>query len=65
MQYGLSNVPDEQLEAYARESLKREKDRKSLYEKKYEDKVVELLKEMVKLDEKEISSEKFDKLFEK
>lgn len=65
MQYGLSNVPDEQLELYARESLKREKDRKSMYEKKYEDKVVELLKEMVKVDEKEISSEKFDKLFEK
>ena len=65
MQYGLSNLPDEQLEAYARESLKRDKDRKSLYEKNYEDKVVDLVKSMVKVDEKEISSEKFDKLFEK
>ncbi len=65
MQYGLSNIPDEHLETYAKESLNREKERKSLYEKKYEDKVIELLKGMVKVDEKEISSEKFDKLFEK
>ena len=62
-QYGLSNVPDEQLEGYAREMLKKDDDRKRLYEKKLEDKVVEYIKENVKVDEKEISSEEFSKLF--
>ena len=36
-----------------------------LREQKYDDKVVQFVKETVKLDEKEVSMEEFRKLFEK
>ena len=63
-QYGLSNVPDEHLDNYAMEILKREDERRRLYERKQEEKVIEVVKEKAKIDNKDISSEKFNKLFE-
>lgn len=68
VQYGLpaGSFPQEQLEQYANEQfLKKEDEVRRLYDKKYEDKVVEFIKETVKLDEKEISIEDFNKMFEK
>lgn len=62
-QYGITYVPDEQLEGYAREILKRDDDRKKLYEKKFEDKVVEFIKDQVKVEEKQVTTEEFNKLF--
>ncbi|MFO7828396.1 MAG: trigger factor [Bacteroidales bacterium] len=64
MQYGLNDLPDEQLEMYAKEILKKDSERRNLYERKFEDKVLEVIKETVKLDEKEITTEDFQKLFE-
>ncbi len=64
MQYGLNNLPDEQLEMYAKEILKKDSERRNLYERKFEDKVLEHIKDSVKLDEKEITTEEFQKLFE-
>jgi len=63
-QYGLANLPDEQLEQYAQEILKKDNERRNLYEKKFEDKVVALIKDSVKLDNKEITVEDFKKLWE-
>lgn len=63
-QYGLANLPDEQLATYAQEILKKDGERRNLYERKFEDKVVEFIKDSVKLDEKEISTEDFQKLWE-
>ncbi len=63
-QYGLANLPDEQLEQYAQEILKKDDQRRSLYEKKFEDKVVEFIKDSVKLDNKEVTIEEFQKLWE-
>jgi len=63
-QYGLANLPDEQLEQYAKEILKKDEDRRKLYERKYEEKVVEHIKEKVKLEEKEVTSDEFQKLIE-
>jgi trigger factor len=63
-QYGLANLPDEQLEQYAQEILKKDNERRNLYEKKFEDKVVALIKDSVKLDNKEITIEDFKKLWE-
>ena len=64
-QYGLANLPDEQLEQYAQEILKKDGERRNLYEKKFEDKVVDFIKDSVKLDNKEVTTEEFQKLWEK
>lgn len=64
-QYGMTNIPDEQLENYARELLKKEEENKRIYEKKYEEKVIEFIKELVKIDLKEVTNDEFDKLFDK
>ena len=67
VQYGLpaGSFPKEQLEQYATEQfLKKDDEVRRLYDKKYEDKVVQFIKEAVKLDEKEISVEDFNKMFE-
>ncbi|MBI9054040.1 MAG: trigger factor [Bacteroidales bacterium] len=63
-QYGLANMPDEQLATYAQEILKKDDERRNLYEKKFEDKVVNVIKDSVKLDMKEITTEDFQKLWE-
>ncbi len=62
-QYGLANVPNETLEKYAGEMLQREKDVKRIYEAVAEQKVLEFVKNSVKLEENLVSSEEFDKLF--
>lgn len=67
VQYGLpaGSFPKEQLEQYATEQfLKKEDEVRRLYDKKFEDKVVQYVKGSIKLDEKEISKEDFSKLFE-
>lgn len=63
-QYGLGNLPKEQLEQYAQEILKKDDEKRKLYEKKFEDKVVDFIKESVKLDTKEVTVEEFQKLWE-
>ncbi|MFN8257905.1 MAG: trigger factor [Bacteroidales bacterium] len=65
--YGLpiGSFPKDQLEKYAIDLfLKKETEVKKLYDKKFEDKVVEVIKESIKLEPKEISVEDFNKLFE-
>jgi trigger factor len=64
-QYGLYNIPDEHIEKYAHEQLARKDDARRLRDQKYEDKIILFMKETVKLDNKEITAEKFKKLFEK
>jgi trigger factor len=64
MQYGLNDLPDEQLEMYAKEILKKDSERRNLYERKFEDKVVDFIKDSVKLDKKEVTTEEFQKLWE-
>jgi trigger factor len=64
--YGLpiGSFPKDQIEKYATDLfLKKEEEVKKLYDKKYEEKVVEIIKESIKLDTKEISVEEFNKLF--
>ena len=65
MQYGLSNVPDDYLENYAREMMSKPEEARKFYEQKGEEKLIAHIKSTVKLDEKEVSSEKFRKLYEK
>jgi trigger factor len=65
MQYGISNVPEEYLENYAREMMSKPEESRRFYEQKGEEKLISYIKSTVKLDEKEVSSEKFRKLYEK
>ena len=65
MQYGISNVPEDYLENYAREMMSKPEEARKFYEQKGEEKLIEYIKSTVKLDEKEVSSEKFRKLYEK
>ena len=63
-QYGMANVPDEHLNNYAGEMLKKEQERRRLYEQKFQEKITHLVKETVKLEEKKVKEEEFSKLFE-
>lgn len=61
--YGMMNIPDAYLENYAKETLAKEEERRKLYDRKFHDKVVDFIKENVKLEEKDLSPEKFADLF--
>ena len=61
-QYGMSNVPDEYLENYAQEMLKKRETVDGLVDRAVDVKLTAALKSVVKLDEKEISLEDFQKM---
>lgn len=64
MQYGLNNVPEEHLESYAVDMLKNEEQQRSMAEGAINDKVMDFVKETVKVETKEVSREEFNELFE-
>ncbi|MDR3227660.1 MAG: trigger factor [Prevotellaceae bacterium] len=64
-QYGLSNLPYEQLEGFAQRILDDKKQLRGIVEKVIDDKVFEYLKTAVKLDEKNISIDELTELYEK
>jgi trigger factor len=64
-QYGMPNIPDEHLLEFSKRMLEREEEKNKIKSKVSEDKVFEFAKASVKIDEKEITTEKFNKLFEK
>lgn len=60
--YGMYQLPDEYLVNYAESILKKEEEKRRIHDKLIEDKAISYLKETIKLDEKEISTEEFEKL---
>ncbi|MEI8226216.1 MAG: trigger factor [Bacteroidota bacterium] len=62
--YGLFYATDEQISNYAKETLKREDDAKKIADKILEEKVILLMKELVKIEYKSVTVEEFNKLFE-
>jgi len=64
-QYGMFNVPEEHLENYAEQMIRNEEEKKRLYNKVEEDKILEAIKSKVTLEEKEIGHEEFNKSLEK
>lgn len=64
-QYGLYGLTDEQLDGFAAKLLDDEKQRQHLYERALDNKVFEVIRENVKLEEQEISMADFEKLFQK
>ncbi len=63
-QYGLGYLPDEQIAQYAEELMKKEDEYNRFVSAILNNKVFDHLKEQIKLDEKEISREKFYKMLE-
>ncbi|MDT8401965.1 MAG: trigger factor [Bacteroidales bacterium] len=64
-QYGIFNAEDSQLESYAREILKKEDDYRRIADKIIDDKVIKKIKEEIKIDTRKVSTEEFNKLFNK
>ena len=64
-QYGMTNLPDEVIDKYAHEFLEKREYSEEIQNRAFEDKVFAAIKANVGIDEKEVSVEEFNKLFEK
>ncbi len=62
--YGMNNVPDEHLEAFAQRTMEDQEQIRKIAEGKMEDKIIEHARTVIKIDEKDITAEKFNKMFE-
>jgi trigger factor len=63
-QYGMSNVPDEYLDNYAQEMLKKRENAEGLVDRAVDVKLTAALKNVVKLNEKDITLEDFQKMLQ-
>ena len=63
-QYGVSNVPDEYLENYAQEMLKKRENVDGLVDRAVDVKLTAALKSVVKLEEKDITLDKFQEMLQ-
>jgi len=63
-QFGMYNPSDEDLEKWSLEILKNRDEANKIYETEMQNKLVAYLKETIKLDEKEITLEEFNKMIE-
>lgn len=64
-QYGMNNVPQELIEKYAEESMKKQEMINNLVDRSIDRKITDVYKDVVKLDVKEVTLKEFNKLFEK
>ena len=64
-QYGMSNVPEDVVENYATEQLKKRENIDNFVDRAVDQKLAETLKTVVKLDEKSVTLEEFNKLMER
>ena len=63
-QYGMMSVPEDLLENYAKEMLKKKESVEGLVNRVVEAKLASALKSQVTLENKAISAEEFNKMFE-
>lgn len=61
-QYGIYDIPDEQLDSFAKVILEKPEEKERIYKKLYEDKVIAIVKDKVTLQKKEISQKEFDEM---
>ena len=64
MQYGMGQLPDEFIDKYAKEMIEKPEERRKMAEQVIEGKVMDWLKETIKLDEKEIGFDEFKAMME-
>ena len=63
-QYGMSNIPDDLLDNYAEEQLKKREDVDQFVDRAIDVKLTAALKQVVKLDTKKVSLDEFNKVME-
>ena len=63
MQYGLMHVEEQYLDNFAQEMLKKDDQLRGIVERVAEEKIFEAEKKIMKVEEKEVSQEDFNKLF--
>ena len=61
-QYGIYDIPDEQLESFAKMLLEKPEENERIYKKLFEDKVIAVVKDKVGIQESEISQEEFNEM---
>jgi trigger factor len=64
-QYGMMSIPDDMLDKYAKEMLGNQDSVNRIVDRVMDEKVLAVVKSSVKLDEKKISLDEFNKMFEK
>lgn len=64
MQYGMNNVPEEYVDQFADRMLKQENNQQAILDRAVDRKLTEALKKVVKLNEKEISVDDFNKMMQ-
>jgi trigger factor len=64
-QYGLYYATDEQITSFAKDMLKKEDEARRIAEKVLDTRVLDIVIEAMKVDDKKVSAEEFNKLFEK
>lgn len=62
-QYGMLSVPEDVLSGYVKDMLKNKQTLQNIIDRVVEEKLAEVLKGLVKVEEKEVSVEEFNKLF--
>jgi len=63
-QYGMIGMDDEIIANYAKDMMKKEETMRSIMDKVAEEKILAVIKEAVKVDNKDITIEEFNKMFE-
>ncbi|MDP4240959.1 MAG: trigger factor [Bacteroidota bacterium] len=63
-QYGMIGMDDEIIANYAKDMMKKEETLRHIMDSVAEEKIIAVIKETVKLENKEITSEEFNKMFE-
>ena len=63
-QYGIYDIPQEQLDSFAKMILEKEEEQERIYKRLYEDKVVKTVKEKVTLQETPVSQEDFNQMMQ-
>lgn len=63
-QYGIQDVPDEYLDSYANDLLTKKEEARRITDRKLEEKLLNFVKNTAKIDDKDITVDKFKKLFD-
>jgi len=59
-QYGIYDIPDEQLESFAKIILEKPEESERIYKKLFEDKIMAVVKEKASIEEKVVTEEEFN-----
>lgn len=61
-QYGIHNAPEDQLESFAKMIMEKPEEKERLYNKILEDKVIDVVKGKITLENKEVTREEFEEM---